>query len=326
MAERLAGAEPRVLVVTNMWPRPEDPAFGIFVAQQVEDLRRLGLQVETSFIDGRSSRWNYLLGIAGLRRQLRRSRPDLVHAHYVLSGWVALLAGARRRHRPLIVTHHGIEVFEGWQARLARWLSRRVDRNLVINRAMAERLDLPAEAVLPCGIDLEAFAPGDRSAARAALGIEDEAARVAWVGADRPEKRLGLARESLALLREHRPEARLHQVTGLPPEQVPLHLRACDALLVTSTREGGPLVVKEALAVGLPVVSTDVGDVRELLEGLPGCAVAEDRPEALARVLDRALAAGRIDARSRLAPYDRRVIAERLRDLYASLLEPRASA
>ena len=68
----------------------------------------------------------------------------------------------------------------------------------------------------------------------------------------------------------------LHQVSGIPPSEVPIHIQACDALLVTSTREGGPLVVKEALATGRPVVSTDVGDVAALLAGLPGCSIQDD--------------------------------------------------
>ena len=318
------GREPRLLLVSNMWPRAADPSFGIFVAQQAADLAALGIAIEVCFIDGRADSANYARGVFALRRQLRRFRPDLVHAHHVLSGLVALAAGARRRQRPLVVTHHGIEVFEGWQAPLTRLLTGLADRSLVVSPAMARRLGLGPEAVLPCGIDLEAFAPGDRSAARAALGLPTEGPRVAWLGADRPEKRLALAVEAIERLRRGRPDLCLHPISGLPPEAVPIQLRACDALLLSSTQEGSPQAVKEALAVGLPVVATAVGDLPELLADLPGCAVVDlaspDLAGALAAGLERALAAGRLDARARLASYARPAIARRLRAIYRDCL------
>ena len=318
------GREPRLMLVSNMWPQPADASFGIFVAQQVDDLRALGLEIAVCFVDGRASRANYARGIVRLRQQLGRHRPDLVHAHHVLAGLVALAAGARRPGRPLLVTHHGIEVFEGWQAPLARWLTRRVDRSLVVSPAMARQLGLGPEAVLPCGVDLVAFAPGDRRAARTALGLPIDGLRVAWLGADRPEKRLALAVAAIERLRERRPEARLHRIGGLPPEAVPLQLQACDALLLCSTHEGSPQAVKEALAVGLPVVATAVGDLPELLAGLPGCAVIDgaepDLAGALAAALARALASGRVDARARLAGYARPTIAAGLRAIYRDCL------
>jgi glycosyltransferase involved in cell wall biosynthesis len=330
-------ARPPVLVVTNMWPGAADPSFGSFVAEQVSALRAMGLPVAVCFIDGRAGRSNYLWGIHRIRRWLRRGLPApqlgeparpfaLVHAHYVLSGLAALLAGARRPRRPLLVTHHGIEVFEGWQAPLARLVSRLADRSLVISPAMAAHLGLDATAVLPCGIDLERFRPRDRDAACRELGLDAARRRIVWVGADRPEKRLALAREAAALVAARRPDVDLHVVSGLPPTAVPAHLAAGDVLLVSSTREGGPLVVKEALAMQLPVVSTAVGDVAALLEGLPGCALlgpAEERDLAagLARALDQAL--GRRPgpmARERVRPYGQERIAARLLEVYDGLV------
>jgi len=56
-------------------------------------------------------------------------------------------------------------------------------------------------------------------------------------------------------------------------------LNASNVLLLTSLHEGSPTVVKEALACGLPVVSVDVGDVAERIEGIEGCHLAVATPE-----------------------------------------------
>lgn len=304
-----------------MWPSPADPAFGIFVRDQVAAVRRQGVRVDVAFVDGRAAAIHYARAVPRLRRVLAARRYDVVHAHHVLAALATWLAGARRHDRPWIVTHHGIEVFEGWQAPLARWLTWRADRTLVISAAMARHLGLGPDAVIPCGVDLARFHPGAPADARAGLGLDPAARLVAWVGADRPEKRIALARAAVDHLRRAEPRARLHVVSGRPHPEVAEHLRAADVLLVTSTREGGPLVVKEALACGRPVVSTDVGDVRAVLAGIPGCAVAAGDPAALAIALRRALDHGPIDTEGQraAAPYAADVIAARVAAVYAAV-------
>lgn len=313
---------PRILVVTNMWPSAADPAFGIFVAEQVAAIRRQGVRVDVAFVDGRASAWNYLRAIPRLRRVLAARRYDLIHAHYVLSGAVAWLAGARRADRPLVVTHHGIEVFEGWQAILARALTRVADRSLVISPAMAAHLDLAPDSVVPCGVDLALFRAGPQDLARRSLGLDPDRPLIAWIGADRPEKRLALARAAVERLQRDLPDAELLVVSGIPHPAIPTYLQAADALLVTSTYEGGPLVVKEALACNRPVISTDVGDVRALISAIPGCAVVDATPAALATALRSALAHGPVDGRAAVAPYAADAVARQIVDLYQDLLRP----
>lgn len=315
----------RVLVVTNMWPSEADPAFGSFVRDQVQHLRRLaaararagerGAAIRTVFVDGRARTAAYAVAIPRLARRMARGGYDVVHAHHALAGLAAWAAGARRWAGALVVTHHGIEVLEGWQAPLCRFVTARSDGAIVTSPSMAERLGLPPSAVVPCGVDLGRFAPGDRAAARAALGLPGEGEVVAWVGADRPEKRLDLAREAGRHLAAHRPGARLVVITGRPRAEVPTWLGAADALLLTSRAEGSPMVVKEALACGRPVVATDVGDVRSLLAGVAGCAVAAEGPrlaERLADGLASALDHGPVDAAAALAPYAAEAIAQRV--------------
>ena len=105
------------------------------------------------------------------------------------------------------------------------------------------------------------------------------------------------------------PAVQLIELKGYSRDEVNALMYACDAFLMTSKTEGSPQVVKEAMACGCPIVSVDVGDVRERLEVrakreeqiedrrielLPGCYVAESRePEELAELLAKSLAFGK---------------------------------
>ena len=101
----------RVLIVTNMYPIPEEPSFGTFVKGQVDSLVKAGVDIDVLLINGRQSQLNYLWGIFRFWRQLWGGGYDLIHAHYIFSGIIARLQWGY----PLVLTHHGIEVMViGW--------------------------------------------------------------------------------------------------------------------------------------------------------------------------------------------------------------------
>jgi glycosyltransferase involved in cell wall biosynthesis len=97
-------------------------------------------------------------------------------------------------------------------------------------------------------------------------------------------------------------------------------LNAADAVLLTSAHEGSPNVVKEALACDVPVVSVDVGDVREWIGPVDGCALADATPEdlgaALAAVLERH---GRVAGREHVEGIAVEHVAARLLDIYETV-------
>lgn len=262
----------RVLTVTNLTPDADTPQRGRWVLDQVEAIRAHGVEVDLfSFPLGRR---RYAPAVRHLRRLLRRDHFDLVHAHYGLAGWCALLAGAR----PLVVTFHGTDVRHRSVGPLSRRLAGRVDLCAGVSRALfgAEggRRGLPRPvgraAVLPCGPDLTRFGPLSRAAARRELGL-DPAGRFLLFPANpsRPEKRhdraLELARSS---------GAELLTGGGIDPDRMPLWINAANAVLVTSDYEGFGLVALESLACEVPVLSTPVGIALHAVGGVPGCLVA----------------------------------------------------
>ena len=156
----------RILVVTHMWPTSDRPEHGIFVRDQVEDLRRIeGLEVEVRrFPPGSSS---YLLAAWHLVAAARRGRFDVVHVHYGLSGVSALTAGG-----PQIVTFHGTDLEHPIVGPLSRMVARLVRLPAVVSRSLARRLPGAGSrrfAVLPCGANLDRFVPIDRLQARSRL-------------------------------------------------------------------------------------------------------------------------------------------------------------
>ena len=279
----------RVLVVTNMYPDRERPAYGCFVRSQVESLQSVGVTAEVLFVDGRRSTAEYLRGLPRVR-EAARGPYDLLHAHYGLSGFLAV----RQRRLPVVITYHGSDLLgtptpSGGttpKSRLARrlglWAAARARALLVPSREMLQVLPEAARRrtrILPMGLDLERFRPMDREACCRQLRLDPARRRLLFVGdRDRAVKRFPMAASAAELLRREHPDVDLHVMNGVSPAEVPVHMNACDALLVTSVHEGSPMVVKEALACDLPVVSVDVGDVAERIRGLAGCRLAP--PEA----------------------------------------------
>jgi len=261
----------RVLVVTNFEPDDSAPQRGRWIRDQVDEVRRHGIEVDVfSFPPGSRE---YIPATRRLRALLRRERFDLVHAHYGLPGWCALLAGAR----PLVVTFHGTDVRHPIVGALSHRLAWRVDLVAAVSRALFATEDgrpglpaVPGSAVLPCGPDLARFVPIPRAEARRALGLDPDG-RYLFFPANpaRPEKRHDRAAAVAAGC-----GAELLSGGSIEPERMPLWLNAANAVLVTSNYEGFGIAAVEALACEVPVLSTPVGIAPYALGGIDGCLCA----------------------------------------------------
>lgn len=300
---------------------------GIFVEEQVASLRKRGLAVDVLLVNGVEEGWGaYIRGFGSIRRALQQTQYDLVHAHYVFSG--DLLIGQRLlpgvRVPPVVLTQHGPETQIGWTPPLCRWTSRRVTRSIATSRRVEQALALPDIVILPCGVDTDLFQPMPPAEARAALGLPQAAHLVLFAGMPRrPEKRFDLVEAAVARLRETQADVQLVVAESEPHERIPLFMNACDVLILASAAEGSPMVIKEAMACNLPIVSVPVGDVEEVIDGIVGCYLAEPNAESLAHHLSLALAFnGRTQGREavmRTLSLD--AIAARLEALYLDTLK-----
>lgn len=312
----------RVLLVTNMYPVPEMPSFGTFVQKQVESLRKQGIEIDVFFINGRKNTLNYLWAFPRFWGRLITKRYDLIHAHYVLSG---IVARAQLLY-PVVLTHHGPEVFRTWQATVSRVLTPLVDRAIVVSEEMKQKGRLSKAHVIPCGIDFDLFRPIPRKQAREELNLPQEKKLVLWAGEHfRPEKRFDIVQEAMARLSRRLPETQLVLVSGRPLSDVPKYMSACDVLLLVSDAEGSPMVIKEAMACNLPVVSVPAGDVPEVIGGTDGCYLCSQDPADAAQKLELALRWGqRTNGREKIGHLESGSISRRIVSLYEGLLQEKA--
>jgi glycosyltransferase involved in cell wall biosynthesis len=311
----------RVLVVTNMYPSAAWPSFGTFVHDQVQALRALGVEVDVLAFNGRESKWHYLWAFPRYWRALLRGRYDVVHAHYVLAGIVARAQWGT----PLVHTHHGPEVLgqPRWQAPLCRWLTPLCDAVIHVSEEVRRVLKDDDGWVIPCGVDLASFEALPRDVARERLELPPEKPLILFAGDYwRPEKRFDLVEASVARVKRELPDAELVLLTKQPHDVVPLYMNACDVLVLTSDLEGSPMVVKEAMACNLPVVSVRVGDVPEVIGDTPGCALAERDPADIAAKLIQVLRRpARTDGRARIEHLRHDRIAQQVSEVYTHVMQ-----
>jgi phosphatidylinositol alpha-mannosyltransferase len=287
-----------------------------------------------------------------VRSALVAAAPDVVHVHEPLapntSMWATLVARA-----PVVATvHTGADrsrLFD-LAAPALRLVARRVAARIAVSERAAEvlRARVPGPlSIIPNGIDVAAFAdaePADLGGGRKLL----------FVGRLHPRKGFGHAVEAFGRLARARPDVRLvvvgagaeagvvdvlpeelrHRVTMLGAvgnRELPTIHRACDIFVAPSTRgESFGIVLLEAMAAGLPVVTTRIpGYVEVVQDGGTGLLVDPGDPEGLAgacaRLLDDPPLADRLGraAAARARRYDWSVVASEVEAVYASVLRER---
>ena len=268
-----------------------------FISDQVEAFEKAGLICDYFTIQGKGME-GYLSQRSALLRKIRFFQPDVIHAHYGLSG---LLANTQRKV-PVVTTYHGSDINVPkvfWLSKINMVLS---TFNIFVSERNVRKSNLKQRfALIPCGVDMDLFVPKDKTEARGKLKLEREKKYVLFSGAfNNMVKNPELAQSALALM----PGVELLELKGYSRQEVAMLMNAVDAVLMTSFTEGSPQFIKEAMACNCPVVSVPVGDVPEVISGVEGCYLATYEPDDIAAKLRQVLTA---DTRTT----GRQVIAER---------------
>jgi teichuronic acid biosynthesis glycosyltransferase TuaC len=323
----------KVLIATSIYPTSENPSRGTFVRTQVEYLKRAGVEVELLVLQGRSQKLMYPKAALELRRRLADSSIDLVHAHYSYVGIVA-----RTQWKvPVVVSYCGDDLLGIMNARgkqtlfgrlavfAGRLLSNQADGVIVKSRGMASRLKRKDVYVIPHEIDFELFQPMDKGQARIILGLDLRKKYLLFAAnPEIPVKCFPLAKAIADQMSMQDPAIELLVVYKEPQERLPLFMNACDGLVFTSYQEGSPNVVKQAMACNLPIVSTDVGDVREIIGKTHGCYISKPEVQEFTQCLADILRhRERTRGREQVQHLSGPAIAKRIIEVYEQVLRNR---
>jgi teichuronic acid biosynthesis glycosyltransferase TuaC len=286
------------------------------VFNQGQSLSREGIEIYYFGVRGKGLT-GYLSNVNSLKTELMVLKPDIVHAHYVLSGVLAKLAGAR----PLVVSLMGSDVNDGHLQRMAAALFSRYfwDACIVKTEEMKKLIRNEHVHIIPNGVDMTRFRPGGKEEALTETGWDKNAINVLFpADPDRPEKNFRLAQEAVKTIGDD--NVRLQILKDVPRDKVVHYLNASDVVLLTSLWEGSPNIIKEAMACNIPVVSTKVGDVEEVLMGTDGCYVVKDSVGEICSALRSAISKKRTDGRNHIAYLDSGLVSRRIIELYSDLL------
>jgi glycosyltransferase involved in cell wall biosynthesis len=299
----------KIIIVTNQWPDVAHPERVPFLVQRVKFLRKAGVEVRVFSFSGRKNPINYLRAWMRIRKMHKKEKFDLIAAHFGPSALTVLPTSV-----PLVTTFHGSDL-QGVVGKrgsylfiskisqlICRYVARRSDRVIVVARCIADYLpaDISYDVILN-GVNFEVFYPLDKDESRKKINWPLDKRFVLFAAKPFvPVKRFSLAKEAIAIVQK-KLDIEMKIVYDVRHDQMPLYFNAADVLLVTSKHEGSPNIVREAVACGLPVVSVDIGDVRQQIGGIKECFICEnDSPQIIAEALIKAVNSGQ-----RIQPVDR---------------------
>ncbi len=321
----------RVLFVTSQWPTRDNPSMAPFVKREVEALIEQGLYIDVFIYKGGWKIGNYFRAIRELWRLVNTRHIDIVHARFGQCGIVA----RAQWQIPVVISYGGSDiegspVFSGWSRyknyllRSVSWvLSLLVDEVIVVSDHLGKKLPRKDYHVISSGIDFSLFRPIPKEEARQYLDLDQEKKYLLFAGNPaNSRKRYELAQKASLIAAEYIPHE-LIVLTGQPQDVVPIYMSACDALLLTSTNEGSPNVIKEAIACNLPIVSVKVGDIETRLSGIDGCYLCLDESEeSIAVEIQKALNYGlRIDGLVNHAPDSMEKMAQKMITVFKSAMK-----
>ncbi|HBE42617.1 MAG TPA: hypothetical protein DDW27_15720 [Bacteroidales bacterium] len=310
----------KILHITNNFPTMNFPIFGIFIKEQIESLNKLGAENEVFFINSREEgRGAYLRSLWKLRRLLRKNRYDIIHCHHSFSGVIFLLSG-RWFHTRRLLSYQSDPRNESGRILFGVLY---IFFNRIILKNKPKKANLSKLVYLPNGVNTSFFVPMDKDQCKDKLGLDKSKRYILFMDSykRRPCKRIDRFNKTLSILRDkyHYTDLEPLVLTNTSRNLIPAYINASDLHLLTSDFEGSPNSIKECMACNIPVVSTPVGNVSDMLSGVGGSHVASNfKPGELAELANRSLNAGHINSRDTLTAkgLDIETVALRLLDLY----------
>lgn len=253
------------------------------ILSQADVLGKNGLDIRLVPLAG-SGVLGYLKKIRLLKKRIAIENPDLIHAHYSYNGFISAIA----TRKPIVTSLMGGDVNDSgfWRAVIRLFVKYKWSITIVKSEEMYRKLRLDPKLIhiVPNGVNFDLYKPVNKEECRKTLGWDKDKKIVLFGGNPKNKvKNYYLANQAFQQIKNIGYE--LKCLVDVSPNDIPIYLNASDVILLTSHSEGSPNIVKEAMACNVPVVSTDVGDVRWLLDNVSNSYVAENTPTDIANKL-----------------------------------------
>ena len=306
----------KVLFVSN-----ENSKFGIspIIKNQGISLVKNNIDLYYFTIKGKGYS-KYITNIFSLRKNICKNNYDIIHAHYLLSGIVASLAS---RSIPVVVSLMGSDIQLGifWKIVNKFFYKFRWHTTIVKSKRMKRQLKFSKAIVIPNGVNLERFKPISRDNCCRKLRLDPNKKHILF--AANPHifvKNYQITKSAFEIISNE--DIELNYLDSIRNDQMQYYYNANDLVLLTSLWEGSPNVIKEAMACNCPIVSTDVGDVKEIIEDTDGCYVCSYDPKDVAKKINMAINfSKRTNGRKNIQHLDSNIIAKKIINLYIDIIE-----
>lgn len=254
----------KVLIVSSATNGKTAP----FIQEQIESLAAIGIEIHRYTIDQKGMK-GYLKKYPHFKRFLRELKPDLIHAHYGLSGLFSNL----QRRIPVVTTYHGSDINLPKSRKLSKWSIRLSAANVYVTHHLMSQVTDTSGHIVPCGVNTSLFEPKEKRASQELLNWDTEKKYALFSSSfDNTIKNSELALSAIAdYNKNHSASINLMELKNMNRDEVVLAINACEFVLLTSHSEGSPQIIKEALACNRPIVSTNVGSVEEMISNVDGC-------------------------------------------------------
>jgi glycosyltransferase involved in cell wall biosynthesis len=319
----------RVLFVSayGAWGRPAS-----YIKSQSDSLRKKGIDVVEFYFEKRGL-FGYLYSYCKLRNFLKKNKNfDIIHAHF---GYTAFIVHLIPFASKFVISFMGDDLYGVLNEKanqttrgkinilMAKYLQKRADWIIVKSKRMFDLISPSYKkitSILPNGVDFNKFPIIDQSLAKRIINLDSNKKHILFLGSpNEKRKNYKLVVKALKYLSHE-------NVTLINPypvlgEEVYLYLNACDVLVLASTMEGSPNVIKEAIVCNCPIVSTDVGDVSERINGIDGCYITGFDVREIATNINKAISFNaRTNGRISSENIKTENLAAQLIDIYKKLL------
>jgi glycosyltransferase involved in cell wall biosynthesis len=323
-----------------MYPTEKMPFYGIFVKEQVDSLREQGVAIDVLFINGKESRLNYITSIFALSKKIRTMTYDVIHLHHTYCVFLLVIAEmfCKRKNLNVLTFHEGeVHKTQGLNignmdvikrlvfSKTIKWIAiKMVNMLITVQEDLINVLNFKGKyVVIPCGVDMNLFRPLDKKWCRSKLNLSLND-KIIFFPASPGNTNKGIDVLNEAIVCLNRKDVRLITAGHISHDDMPIYMSAADVVAQISDFEASPMVLKEAMAVNVPVVFSEVGDAQLIIRNTKGCFVCKrNKKDVVLKLKDALLCNGNAEGRKRIMEVGLGLsdVAKKIINVYRDLLQ-----